>query len=116
MGDKSSARLLGEATIANVGGDNAHGDYEVRLSSTAPSGESKGFVKGAEIASGEPPGRDTYRVGHVKGYPRLSLVMWHLISRALAAALGEPPLHKRGRKPSPIEAGNGDPMTTGWIG
>lgn len=32
MGLRSRARLLGEATLANIGGDAAHGDYDVKLS------------------------------------------------------------------------------------
>lgn len=96
-GMRDRARLLGEATISNVGGDAARGDYEVRLSRTSPGGnpDRVGFQVPAEVSAGLPPGKDTWRTAAVEGYPRLSLVVWHLIARALSAACAAPPLHRR---------------------
>jgi hypothetical protein len=65
-GDKSRAKVLGEAEIANVGGTRETGDYEVRL-----------LKWGA--------GRRTWKTGRVTGFPRLKLGPWDLLYRALAA-------------------------------
>jgi len=65
-GDKTKARVLGEAEIANVGGTQEVGDYDVRL-----------LKWGA--------GRRTWKKGRVTGFPRLKLGPWDLLYRALAA-------------------------------
>lgn len=73
-GDKGKARLLGEATIANVGGSEAVGDYRVEL------------MKSPEYA--RTPG--VWSRGRVEGFPRKSkqLGPWDLLYRALRATVG----------------------------
>ncbi len=73
-GDKSRARSLGEAEIANVGGDAQIGDYAVRLLKWGG-------------------GRRTWKKGEVRGFPRLRLGPWDLLYRALASIVA-------GRSPS----------------
>jgi hypothetical protein len=85
-GNKERARLLGEATIANVTRSRiaagqrgptfdprTQGDYEVRL------------MKSDEYAS--KPG--VWKAGAVFDFPRKRLGPWDLLFRALRAAIGQ---------------------------
>jgi hypothetical protein len=85
-GDKSKARCLGEAEIANVGGTKEIGDYDVRL-----------LKWGA--------GRRTWKKGRLAGFPRLKLGPWDLLYRALAAIV-----HDRNRDTKPPTADGGEPV------
>lgn len=70
-GDRSRARVLGEAEIANDGrGTVARGDYVVRLLKWGV-------------------GRRTWRTGRVEGFARKSLGPWDLLFRSLAACVGD---------------------------
>lgn len=76
-GDESRAREIGRGLIANVGGTDQVGDYEVRL------------LKSAEYAKSYDPRRPgVWRRGTVAGFPRLRLGPWDLLLRALVAACG----------------------------
>lgn len=86
QGDKSKARCLGEAEIANVGDTQQAGDYDVRL-----------LKWGA--------GRRTWKAGRVTGFPRLKLGPWDLLYRALAAIV-----HGRNRGTKPPDADGGEPV------
>jgi hypothetical protein len=99
-GNRERAYVLGEGTITNDGaGDLTTGSYDVALSATSPIGRSAGFgrdprrVPHKELGDG-----GVWRRGRVEGYPRASLVMWHLIARALSNAVGGPALRTRKRK------------------
>ena len=71
-GDKSKARLLGVATIANQGtGDATHGNYKVDLTHSG-------------VYFGKP---GTWRTGYVLGHRR-DLSPYHLVMKALMNALG----------------------------
>lgn len=69
-GDRSKARLLGEARIANDGGQrtDSRGDYTVELSKFNGTG--------------------VWKRGRVTGFPRLRLGGWDLLFRALRATVG----------------------------
>lgn len=61
----SRSKVLGVATIANVGGDAETGDYNVRLSKWSPRTS------------------ETWKTGSVKGFPRLKRGAWDLLYLAL---------------------------------
>ena len=94
MGDRRAAKLLGEATVANVGGTSERGQYEVALSETLPiAAAATGVAIGDRF--GRPPedaadpefgDAGVWRRGEVKRYPRKDLAVWHLIGRAIQAA------------------------------
>ncbi len=75
-GDRSKARLLGEAEIANDGKSEnpAVGDYAVRL------------LKSPEYAKSA----GTWKAGRVEGFPRQSRLHgpWDLLLRALLVTVG----------------------------
>jgi hypothetical protein len=73
-GFKKRARLLGEATIANVGGERSQCDYEVKL------------LKSPEYAR---PGNvgSVWKGGIVRHFPRQRLGPWDLLLRALLATV-----------------------------
>ncbi len=72
-GDKGKAYLLGEGMIANVGGDDERGDYDVRL------------LKSERYA--KTPG--VWKRGKVMQFPRLRLGPWDLLLRALRACIAD---------------------------
>lgn len=72
-GDRRRARTLGEATIANVGGTAAVGDYEAKL------------MKSPEYA--KRPG--VWKKARIEGFPRLRLGPWELLLAALTACIGD---------------------------
>ena len=72
-GAESKARELGRVMIANVGGTQSVGTYEVQI------------PKSAEYA--KRPG--IWRRGRVNGFPRLRLGPIDLLLRALIACVGE---------------------------
>lgn len=74
-GEKSRARLLGEATISNEGGTADSGNYSVVL------------LKSPEYAATENVGKP-WRKGSVQGFPRLRLGPWDLLFRALRDTVG----------------------------
>jgi hypothetical protein len=78
-GDKSRARILSEATIANVGGDATHGNYEAMFSKVG------GFK--SDVRERKP--KATLRAVLVKDFPRKRLYAADLLLRALVAAFGE---------------------------
>lgn len=67
-GDESAAKSLGSVEIANVGGTKASGDYAVRI---LKAGNRKAL----------------WKLGQVRGFPRLRLGVWDLLLRALADIL-----------------------------
>ncbi len=69
-GDRSRAKHLGTATIANVGGSQSVGNYRAELSTR-----------------GNNP--RPWRSGSVTGFPRLRLGAWDLLFRALQAIVGD---------------------------
>lgn len=71
-GDMTNARVIGEGTIANVGGSGSYGAYDVKL------------MKSPEYAKN--PG--VWKAGHFEGFPRLRLGPWDLLFRALRATVG----------------------------
>jgi len=94
FGDRTRSRLLGEATLANDGqGSESKGNYNIRLSNTG------GFKRDpVEVADPNGSDRNVYRQARVENYPRKTLVMWHLISRALRSALESATLKSRGKR------------------
>lgn len=60
---------LARATIANVGGTNESGDYDVRT------------LRGRDTATLDRGG--VQRQGHVRGHPRLREHVWNLVAKAL---------------------------------
>jgi len=61
FGNKKEARLLSEVVIANVGGDNKHGEYEVRASHEG------GFLaEGFKLNSMTQSGKHRERLAHPK--------------------------------------------------
>lgn len=66
--------VIGVAEIANIGGDRSRGDYSVRLSK-----------RGRSFSRFGTP----FRVGEVRGFPRLRLGGWDLLLRALQACVGD---------------------------
>ena len=80
-GDRTKARLLQEATIANVGGDRERGDYAVGVShSTTYKGG--GF---ADPASPQPA--EVWKAARITGHAR-KLSPFHLVCKAVGAAIG----------------------------
>lgn len=71
-GHESRKRPLGEIQIANIGGADDRGDYEVRL------------MKSVEYT--RRPG--VWRRAIVRGFPRRKLGQYDLLFRALAACIG----------------------------
>jgi hypothetical protein len=72
-GDRRSARTLGEATIANVGGTAQVGEYDAKI------------MKSPEYATR--PG--VWKQAKISGFPRLKLGPWELVCMALLACLGK---------------------------
>lgn len=84
QGDRSKAKLLQEAIIANVGGTGTHGDYAVRVShSTTFKGD--GF---ANPIRPTPP--EVWREGRITRHAR-NLSPFHLVCKAVGRAIGLPP-------------------------
>lgn len=69
--DPSRDRLLGVATIANVGGGASSADYEATFSKWAPKHE------------------QTWKKGSVSRFPRLTRGAWDLLYLALRSAVGD---------------------------
>lgn len=76
-GDKSRARTLGEARIANVGGTSTQGKYLAQLSKV-------GGFKADALAAPKLP--NTLRTVAIDGFPRKRLYAWDLLLRVLASA------------------------------
>jgi hypothetical protein len=82
MGDATKAREIGRTYIYNEGGSTVLGDYGVRVCHEGQLGfepwmnhVSKAFARSAKVLK----------------YPRLSLDVWRLVLRSLAAAFPEEP-------------------------
>lgn len=75
-GFKERARLLGEGTITNTGGNPDRCDYELELK------KSPEYAKPGNV--GKP-----WKRGLVSNFPRLKLGPWDLLLRGLAAAIGD---------------------------
>ena len=67
----SRSKELARMTISNVGGDETHGDYDVKTYR----GRSKEALDN----------RIVNRSGSVHNYPRLALHVWHLVYEAMRA-------------------------------
>lgn len=76
-GDGSKAKEIGRTYIANIGGDQRVGDYQVAV---CRKGTTKCPLIGETKAA---------RKGYVEGYPRKSYNMWRLIIRSLLSAFPE---------------------------
>ncbi len=80
LGAESRAREIGRMYIANVGGHQERGNYDVavcrRGTSTIPQPI-------------DPEGPAATRTGKVLDYPRLSYNVWRLIARAVLQAFPE---------------------------
>jgi hypothetical protein len=79
-GDEKRAQEIGRMYIANVGGTDIRGDYDVAVCR-------RGTDK--VPAPVDPGGPKATRSGHVKDYPRLAYNVWRLIARALLSAFPE---------------------------
>lgn len=80
-GDRTKARLLQEATIANVGGTGEFGNYAVKVShSTTYKGN--GFADPIRPALAE-----VWKSGGIAGHAR-KLSPFHLVCKAVGAAIG----------------------------
>jgi hypothetical protein len=79
-GHRSEAKVLGEATISNIGGTKKRGNYQVLLSRRHRSFEDPVRPKPKEV----------WRTFEMKDFPRLSLTAWDLLCRALKGALVRP--------------------------
>lgn len=80
-GDRSKAKLLQEAIIANVGGTGTHGDYAVRVShSTTFTGD--GFANPIR-----PTPAEVWREARIVGHAR-NLSPFHLVCKAVGKAIG----------------------------
>ena len=80
-GDRTKARLLQEATIANVGGDAERGDYAVGVShSTTYKGN--GFADPAR-----PQPAEVWKAARITNHAR-KLSPFHLVCKAVGAAIG----------------------------
>ena len=74
---------IGRMLIANVGGSDKRGDYQVRVLRRKDSfreGEPCDFTQWKSPAT---------RTGEVKSYPRLAYNVWRLVARALKSAFPE---------------------------
>lgn len=100
-GREAEKREIGVARIANVGGTETVGDYDVRL------------LKSPEYAKN--PG--LWRRGRVEGFPRKRLGPWDLLYRALRATIGErnPEPANAIRRPRISAAGAEPPKKTGRL-
>jgi hypothetical protein len=74
-GFKERARLLGEATISNQGGNPDRADYRIEIK------------KSPEYAKAENVGKP-WRRGEVIDFPRARLGPWDLLLRGLLACVG----------------------------
>lgn len=91
-GDRSKAKVLGEATIANVGGSEQRGSYKARLS------KANGFrcramrpntSRDLEVARVTGPLEGSvWKETAVRDFPRKRLGPWDLLYRVLQAAIG----------------------------
>lgn len=80
-GDRSKAKLLQEAMIANVGGNGTRGDYAVKLShSTTFKGD--GFANPAR-----PTPAEVWREARITNHAR-NLSPFHLVCKAVGKAIG----------------------------
>lgn len=84
-GNKSKARLLSEATIANVGGSDSLGNYQCLFSKVG------GFGWKEKLNY---PLNKILRKVNVDGFPRKRLYAHDLLLRALVAAFGDRNLPK----------------------
>ena len=80
FGSPDNKRELGRMYIANIGGDRERGDYQVAVCR-------KGTTEVPDPIL--PGGRKPTRQGQVTNYPRISLPVWSLISRALKVCFPE---------------------------
>lgn len=90
-GNRSGAKVLGEATIANAGGTRNRGNYQVKVSKRGGFKAVPGDFEDPERMRILLPRKSSvWRYGHVLGFARLSLNSWHLLYRALKTILESP--------------------------
>lgn len=76
-GDRSRPKLLGEAVIENIGGDERLGDYRLSISKPA------GFENPTQPRPGE-----CWKTTELNGFPRKSTMgAWDLLTMTLISAL-----------------------------
>lgn len=78
LGDASRKYELGRTYIYNVGGNRAHGDYQVRV--CRKNAKKNYDIAPRQIVEG---GSGFARTGSVVNYPRKSYNVWRLVLRAL---------------------------------
>lgn len=80
-GDRTKAKLLQEAMIANVGGDGTRGDYAVKVSHSTT-------YKGSGFADARRPvPAEVWKEGRIANHAR-NLSPFHLVCKAIGAAIG----------------------------
>ena len=88
QGNRLTSRVLGEATIANIGGDMRIANYLVKLSKFGGFLSRKGEFNDPEGARvGRPLAASVWRQGEVKDFPR-ERGPWVLLQWALKACAG----------------------------
>lgn len=95
-GDRTRARLLGEGTITNAGGNEAFANYDCVLLKSPEYSKTPGDPA-------KPTAKTTWKRTSIKGFPRSRLGPWDLLFRCLRMAIGNRnPLL---RDPEPCEPG-----------
>ncbi len=80
-GDQTRERLLGEGTIANVGGDASFGDYQCLLFKSPEYSKHPGDPARPKVSA-------IWKKGYTKRFPRSRLGPWDLLFRCLLTAVG----------------------------
>lgn len=88
-GDRKQSRLMGEATIANVGGTETRGNYVARISK-------RGGFKGSKAHEDPelarvlcPKDSSVWKTTSLESFPRTILGAWDLLYRVLRACLSD---------------------------
>lgn len=77
-GDKTRAKLLGEATIKNDGAQHKR-----------TAGQRGSYWADFWTGAGREKGSRSFRIAYVNDFPRKSLLVWDLLMRALVIALDD---------------------------
>ena len=89
MGSRSRSQVLGEAKIANVGGDEFVGNYVADLSKKGgfkARPKIKGYLDPEAVRVMLPRESSVWKQVNVEGFRRKRLGVWHLLFRVLEAA------------------------------
>jgi hypothetical protein len=89
FGNRDKARVLGEATIANVGGDNNMANYEALISKFGGFKVKKNCAYPERDRVAFPLASSTWKKTEIENFPRLKKGPWDLLYLVLYSVVGK---------------------------